>query len=61
MFVTVARVAVKCDGCGDVCSSAPDRQRAFIFAHMNGWKIGKTQLCPKCAMKPPKRKKGRAA
>lgn len=61
MFVTVARVAVKCDGCGDVCSSAPDRQRAFIFAHMNGWKIGKIHLCPSCAMKTAKRKKGRAA
>lgn len=59
MIVTVARVAVKCDGCGDVCSSAPDRQRAFIFAHMNGWHVGSTQLCPKCALKHVKRNKGR--
>jgi hypothetical protein len=61
MIVRVIKVAVKCDECGDVASAADDQQRAVIFAHMNGWKIGKTQLCPKCAMKPPKRRKGRAA
>lgn len=60
-FEIVQKIAVKCDGCGEKSTAGDNVQRAMIFASMNGWKIGKTQLCPKCAMKPPKRRKGRAA
>ena len=54
MSVTVEiRVIVRCDDCRSVRDHNGDRVTVLRNLRMQGWKIGKKDLCPTCRIKTP--------